>query len=112
MKRLLPIVWGGSMVLAYMAGQGTAPASGVAAQQPAQTAGALPPGLHSKIRLGPDQGEPTLFAAEDLAKAHTALSKTTSGVATNPREFFNPMIARTQLADPRASARKSHRTDR
>ena len=100
MKRLLPIAWLGSMLFAYFVGQGNGPASGIAAQQPAQTApaqgGPLAPGLHSKIRLGPDQGEPILFAAEDLRKAHTTMqSRTTSGVATNPREFFTPAITRT-----------------
>jgi mannose-6-phosphate isomerase-like protein (cupin superfamily) len=95
MKRLLPMLWCGSMMLAYFAGQGSGPSS-VEAQQPPAPAGALGPGLHSKIRPGVDQGEPTLFPAENLRKAHAALSKSAGGgVATSPKEFFTPAITRT-----------------
>ena len=96
MKRLFAVVWCGSIVIAYLAGQGLGPSSVAAQQQPAPAAGALPPGLHSKIKLGADQGEPTLFPAESLRKAHAAMqARATSGAATNPREFFTPSLTRT-----------------
>jgi mannose-6-phosphate isomerase-like protein (cupin superfamily) len=97
MKRLLPLVWCGSLVVAYLVGQGTGPGSTAVAQQPPQgPAGALPPGLHSKISLSPDQGEPTLFTADDLRKAHTELQARAGKPAqANALQVFKPVLTRT-----------------
>lgn len=106
MKRLMPAFWLGTTMLAFLLGSAVGPARSAALQQnpPAQgaaqtppLAGALPPGDFSKMQLAPDQGEPTLFAAADLRKAHTELqARAKSGQAVaNPRDLMKPMVTRT-----------------
>jgi len=106
-KRLMPVVWLGTTMLAFLLGYAVGPArsaaiqsaagGGQAGSQQAPVAGALPPGDYSKIQLSPDQGEPTLFAGADLRKAHTELqARSQSGQAlSNPRELMKPMVTRT-----------------
>jgi len=110
MKRLMPIFWCVTLVLAFLvgyaagparsaaAGQTSAPASPPAgAGQPQALAGALPPGDYSKIQLAPDEGEPTLFSSEEMRKAHTELqARAARGqVVSNPRDLMKPMVTRT-----------------
>jgi mannose-6-phosphate isomerase-like protein (cupin superfamily) len=95
-------------MLAFLMGYAIGPARSAAIQNaagaaptaaPSQpAAGALPPGDYSRMKLAPDQGEPTLFAAADLKKAHTELQKrAASGGQTlsNPRDLMTPMVTRT-----------------
>ena len=109
MKRLVPVVWCGTMILAYLAGYAVGPtrsaaagqtlAGGAAAAGQQQgPAGALPPGDYSRMQLAPDQGEPTLFSGEDLRKAHTELQKRAAAGAqslSNPRDLMKPLVTRT-----------------
>lgn len=106
MKRVTAVVWLGSMALAYLAGQSFSPSPFASANQGAQQAatgqppapgGALPPGMHSRITLAPDMGEPTLFSGADLRKAHTALQARAAGgqALANPQDLMRPMVTRT-----------------
>jgi mannose-6-phosphate isomerase-like protein (cupin superfamily) len=106
MKRMMPILWAGTLVLGYLAGYAASPASFAAAGQAgrgpgaAQTpapAGALPPGDYSKMQLAPDQGEPFAWSSDDMKKAHTALVARAGQGATsaNPRDLFQPLVTRT-----------------
>src|SRR5687768_15993229 len=110
MKRLMAIIWFGTLIVAYLAGHAFDPVSSVtanqtpaAAQQPPATgqppapAGALPPGQYSKIQLAPEQGEPTLESGEALRRAHTQLqARAKSGQAGTvaPRDFMTPLVTR------------------
>ena len=73
MKRMMPLLWAGTLVFGYLAGYAASPGGsaaarqaaaagqsgrGQAAAQAAAPAGALPPGDYSKMQLAPDQGEP------------------------------------------------------
>src|SRR5712692_7290789 len=111
MKRLVPIVWCGTIVLGFLAGYAVGPAGSAAAgQTPAGRAqgagaagqqqgpaGALPPGDYSKMQLAPDQGEPTLFSGENLRKAHPELQARAarSQPLSNPRDLMQPLVTRT-----------------
>jgi mannose-6-phosphate isomerase-like protein (cupin superfamily) len=109
MKRIMPVMWCVTIVVAYLAGYGAGPSGRAAGQTPARgaqaagtaqtapLAGALPPGQFSRMSLAPDGGEPTMFSAADLRKAHTALQARASGgqVAANPRDLMTPFISRT-----------------
>jgi mannose-6-phosphate isomerase-like protein (cupin superfamily) len=110
MKRLTAAVWCATILVAFLAGYAAGPARTAAAvqapargaqpaagQQPA-LAGALPPGDYSRIQLAADQGEPTLFAGEDMRKAHAELQARAArgGQAlSNPRDLMKPMVTRT-----------------
>ncbi len=107
MKRAIPIVWCGTMVLAYLAGSAVGPVQSAAGQAPGRggqaaaagqqaPGGALPPGDYSRIQLAPDQGEPTLFSGQDLRKAHAALqARAAGGPVANARELMKPLVTRT-----------------
>src|SRR6478609_7548160 len=101
MKRSASIMWLGTTTLAFVLGYAIGPGRPAAVQNPAggtqsaapaapstaPLAGALPPGDYSRMKLSPDQGEPTLFAAADLRKAHTELqarAKTGGQALSNP----------------------------
>jgi hypothetical protein len=96
MKRVLAIVWSGTLVLAYMAGSAVGPAQTQTPAQPPAPAGALPPGEYSKMQLAPDQGQPTHITGDALRKAHPALqARAKSGQAgVAPRDFMTPVITR------------------
>ena len=101
MKRLVAIVWSGTLVLAYMTGSAIGPAGSAAqtaagAPQQPPPAGALPPGEYSKIQLAPDQGEPTHYSGDALRKSHAALqARAKSGQAgVAPRDFMTPLVTR------------------
>ena len=106
MKRLMPALWIGTTMLAFLLGHAIGPASSAALQQNAaapgagQTqplAGALAPGDYSRMQLAPDQGEPTLFAASELRKAHAEFQgRAAKGQPlSNPRDLMKPMVTRT-----------------
>jgi mannose-6-phosphate isomerase-like protein (cupin superfamily) len=104
MKRLVPVFWCGTTMLAFFVGYAVGPGRSLAAgQQPGQQGappalqGALPPGDYSKMQLAPDQGEPTLFSAEEMRKAHTDLQARSSRgqPVSNPRDLMKPMVTRT-----------------
>ena len=107
MSRLMPALWCGTLIVAYLAGGSTGPSGFAAAQgaaggtqaatvQPAPPAGALPPGEHSKIQLAPDQGEPQLFSGEDLRKAHVELqTRSKTGQPANAGSLMKPLVTRT-----------------
>jgi mannose-6-phosphate isomerase-like protein (cupin superfamily) len=112
MRRLMPYLWCGTILVAFLAGLAIGPARSTAAgqqagattqpaggaPQPPALQGALPPGDYSRMQLAPDQGEPTLFAADDLRKAHVELQSRAakSGQAvSNPRELMKPLVTRT-----------------
>ena len=111
MKRSVSIMWLGTTTLAFVLGYAIGPGRPAAVQNPAggsqapaaagtpaaPLAGALPPGDYSRMKLSPDQGEPTLFAAADLRKAHTELqARSKAGQAlSNPRDLMKPMVTRT-----------------
>jgi mannose-6-phosphate isomerase-like protein (cupin superfamily) len=108
MKRLVPVIWCASLVVAYLAGYGAGPlgrAAGQAAAGGAQTAGAaqapaaggaLPPGDYSRMQPAPDMGEPTLFSGASLRRAHTELqTRARGGIVANPRDLMPPFISRT-----------------
>jgi mannose-6-phosphate isomerase-like protein (cupin superfamily) len=112
MKRSVSIMWLGTTTLAFVLGYAVGPgrtaavqnaAAGTqsaapAAPSTAPLAGALPPGDYSRMKLSPDQGEPTLFAAADLRKAHTELqarAKAGGQALSNPRDLMKPMVTRT-----------------
>jgi mannose-6-phosphate isomerase-like protein (cupin superfamily) len=107
MKRSVSLMWLGTTTLAFVLGYAIGPGRTAAVQNTAggtQTAapapplaGALPPGDYSRMKLAPDQGEPTLFAAADLRKAHVELqARSKAGQAlSNPRDLMKPMVTRT-----------------
>jgi mannose-6-phosphate isomerase-like protein (cupin superfamily) len=107
MKRMMPLLWAGTLVFGYLAGYAASPAGsaaagqaarGQAAAQAAAPAGALPPGDYSKMQLAPDQGEPFAWSIDDMKKAHTALvARAAQPTATggNPRDLFPPLVTRT-----------------
>src|SRR5438046_627118 len=107
MKRSVSAMWLGTTTLAFVLGYAIGPGRTAAIQNTAggtqaaaptpPLAGALPPGDYSRMKLSPDQGEPTLFAGADLRKAHTELqARAKSGQAlSNPRELMKPMVTRT-----------------
>jgi mannose-6-phosphate isomerase-like protein (cupin superfamily) len=101
MKRLVPVMWCVSLVVAYLAGYGAGPSGRAAGQaargQTAPLAGALPPGDYSKMQLAPDQGEPFLYSGASLRAAHTQMqSRASNGqVASNQRDLMTPRITRT-----------------
>jgi mannose-6-phosphate isomerase-like protein (cupin superfamily) len=107
MKRSTLALWLGTTMLAFLMGYAIGPARSAAIQNAAgaaptaaqsqPAAGALPPGDYSRMKLAPDQGEPTLFAGADLRKAHTELqARAASGQAvSNPRDLMTPMVTRT-----------------
>jgi mannose-6-phosphate isomerase-like protein (cupin superfamily) len=92
-------------MLAFFVGYALGPGRTLAAgQQPASQPsappalqGALPPGDYSKMQLAPDQGEPTLFSAEEMRKAHTELQARSSRgqPLANPRDLMKPLVTRT-----------------
>jgi mannose-6-phosphate isomerase-like protein (cupin superfamily) len=106
--RLMPVAWCGTMVCCFLAGYAVGPGSaagqapagaaqGAATQAPPQ-GGALPPGDYSRIRLAPDQGEPTHYSSQQLRAAHAELqarSAKTRQVIANPRELMPPLVTRT-----------------
>ncbi len=109
MKRLVPVIWCSSLVVAYVAGYGAGPIGRAAGQTAAargatQTAtaaqavgGALPPGDYSRIQLAPDGGDPTLFSGASLRRAHTeSQARASRGqVVTNQRDLMTPFVTRT-----------------
>ena len=109
MKRLLPVIWCSSLVVAYVAGYGagprgraagqTAAARGAtqAASAPQPAGGALPPGDYSRIVLAPDQGEPFMYSGASLKTAHTQMqSRASNGqVAANQQDLMTPRVTRT-----------------
>ena len=110
MKRFMPAVWFGTMLLAFSAGYAVGPVRSAAAgktpdpaQQPAAgpqqgPAGALPPGDYSRMQIAPDQGEPVQFVGADLRKAHAELQARAArgGQAlSNPRDLMTPLVTRT-----------------
>ena len=103
MKRLLPIMFAGTLVLGYLAGYASSPAAVVAGQatqaaQPAPQAGALPPGNFSRMSIAPDMGEPYQWSMDDMKKAHTELTARAARNAStpgNPRDLFVPFVSRT-----------------
>jgi mannose-6-phosphate isomerase-like protein (cupin superfamily) len=107
MKRSVSVMWLGTTVIAFVLGYAVGPgrtaaiqnaAGGTQAAAPAPpAAGALPPGDYSRMKLAPDQGEPTLFAAADLRKAHAELqARAKNGQPlSNPRDLMKPLVTRT-----------------
>jgi mannose-6-phosphate isomerase-like protein (cupin superfamily) len=107
MKRSVSMMWLGTTTLAFVLGYAIGPGRTAAVQNTgggtqaaapaAPLAGALPPGDYSRMKLAPDQGEPTLFAAADLRKAHAELqARSKNGQAlSNPRDLMKPMVTRT-----------------
>jgi len=109
MKRLMPALWLGTLIIAFSVGYAVGPARSAAAGQTAagaaaaagQTqgpAGALPPGDYSRMQLAPDQGEPVQFLGADMRKAHTELQARAArgGQAlSNPRDLMKPLVTRT-----------------
>src|SRR5262245_5262299 len=107
MKRMMPLLWAGTLVFGYLAGYATSPAGSAATGQAAAgqagrgqaaaqaaPAGALPPGDYSKMQLAPDQGEPFAWSIDDMKKAHTALvARAAQGAAAsgNQRDLFQPL---------------------
>jgi mannose-6-phosphate isomerase-like protein (cupin superfamily) len=107
-KRLIPVFWIGTTMLAFLLGYAVGPVKSAAIQSaavPAQGAtqqapalGALPPGDYSKMQLAPDQGDPTLFSGAELRKAHSELqARAAQGgqALANPRDLMKPMVTRT-----------------
>lgn len=106
MKRSASVLWLATTTLAFVLGYAIGPGRPAAIQNagatqsaaPAQPlAGALPPGDYSRMKLAPDQGEPTLFAGADLRKAHAELqTRAKAGQAlSNPRDLMKPLVTRT-----------------
>src|ERR1700681_2850410 len=109
MKRLMPALWLGTMIIAFSVGYAVGPVRSAAAGQTAAgaaagagqaqgPAGALPPGDYSRMQLAPDQGEPVQFLGADLRKAHAELqARAARGgqVLSNPRELMKPLVTRT-----------------
>jgi mannose-6-phosphate isomerase-like protein (cupin superfamily) len=109
MRRLMPVFWIGTTVLAFSVGYAIGPARpAAAAQAPAGTqpaaagqpplGGALPPGDYSKMQATPDQGEPVQFSGEEMRKAHTELqARAAKGgqALSNPRDLMKPLVTRT-----------------
>jgi len=113
MKRMMPLLWAGTLVVGYLAGYAASPAGSAAARQAAAAgqsgrgqaaaqgaapAGALPPGDYSKMQLDPDQGDPFAWSIDDMKKAHTALvARAGQGAAIggNQRDLFQPLVTRT-----------------
>src|SRR5262245_28910696 len=101
MNRFASTALAGALVLGYLAGYATSPRSAVAgqaAQTAAPPAGALPPGDYSRMQLAPDQGEPIMWSADDMKKAHVQLDARSKGgpaTAANPRDLFNSHVTRT-----------------
>src|SRR4051794_1680742 len=111
MKRSMPFLWMGTIVLAFSVGYAIGPvrssaatqAAGgtqqpAAAGQPPTLAGALPPGDYSRMQAAPDQGEPTQFSGDELRKAHTELqARAAKGgqALSNPRDLMKPLVTRT-----------------
>src|SRR5438552_256336 len=107
MKRLMPALWLGTLIIAFSVGYAVGPVGSSAAGQTAaagaaagagQTqgpAGALPPGDYSRMQLAPDQGEPVQFLGADMRKAHTELQARAArgGQAlSNPRDLMKPLV--------------------
>jgi mannose-6-phosphate isomerase-like protein (cupin superfamily) len=108
MKRLMPALWIGTLIIAFSVGYAVGPVRSAAVGQTAagaaaaagQTqgpAGALPPGDYSRMQLAPDQGEPVQFLGADLRKAHAELqARSGRGQAlSNPRDLMKPLVTRT-----------------
>jgi len=111
MKRMMPLLWAGTLVLGYLAGYAASPAGFAAAGQAAAgagrgqatgqspaPAGALPPGEYSKMQIAPDQGEPYAWSIDDMKRAHTALvARAAPGGAggANQRDLFHSLVTRT-----------------
>jgi mannose-6-phosphate isomerase-like protein (cupin superfamily) len=110
MKRIMPALWFGTIILAFSIGYAVGPVGSAAAgqtparaQQPAAAgqqqgpAGALPPGDYSRMQIAPDQGEPVQFLGADLRKAHAELqARAARGQAlANPRDLMMPLVTRT-----------------
>jgi mannose-6-phosphate isomerase-like protein (cupin superfamily) len=108
MKRLMPVLFCSATILGFLAGYAVSPAGSIAGQAPpanaagaGQTpplAGALPPGDYSKMNIAPDQGEPMLFSAADLKKAHVELqarAAKSGQPVSNPRDLMTPLVTRT-----------------
>src|SRR5436190_9750166 len=106
MRRVTPAFWLGTTMVAFLFGYSIGPIRSAAVQNPAgaaaaqqqPAAGALPPGDFSRMQLAPDQGEPTLFAAADLRKAHSELqARAAKGgqALSNPRDLMKPLVTRT-----------------
>src|SRR4051812_8550765 len=104
MNRSISAFWIGTTIVAFLGGYAVGPgrpaalqnAGGAQTPNPAPTAGALPPGDYSKIKPWSDQGEPTLFSAAELRKAHAELqARAKNGVGSNPRDLMKPVVTRT-----------------
>jgi mannose-6-phosphate isomerase-like protein (cupin superfamily) len=101
MKGSMPIVWGATITLAFLAGVAVGPAGSAAGQAPVvgqqpAPAGALPPGDYSKLQLSPDQGDPFLYSGETLRKAHTELeARLAKGLPALGKAFMKPTVTRT-----------------
>ena len=85
-----------ALLIGYLAGTASSPRGVATAQQ----AGSGQPPAWSTIPLSPNQGEPTYWAAEDLKKAHTALSERSGGrILSKPRDLLPLPIMRTHMFD-------------
>src|SRR4051812_49901558 len=99
MNRSISAFWIGTTIVAFLGGYAVGPgrpaalqnAGGAQTPNPTPTAGALPPGDYSKIKPWSDQGEPTLFAAAGLRKAHAALQRRGAGRGPVGREPRGPV---------------------
>lgn len=100
------MVWGLTVLGAFLAGYAMGPARPHAAQAGAQNvaaaapalAGALPPGDFSKLALAPDQGEPVLLSGAQMRNAHAELqarAAKSGGAVSNPRDLLTPLVTRT-----------------
>lgn len=93
MKRLIPVMLMGAVVLGYLAGYATSPSASVSAQQ---TAPSRPPAW-TKISLAPDQGGVVYWSADALLKAHNEMaSRVAKGQPPpNSRDLVEQPISRT-----------------
>jgi quercetin dioxygenase-like cupin family protein len=104
-KPKLVTLWGGTLALAFLLGYAVSDGRiGLLHAQPASTtqaplAGALPPGMYSKIELAPSGLENLMaWSGADMAKAHEALVARAAAGTRSDRgdpDFFKPFVTRT-----------------
>lgn len=97
MNRLTPLILAGTLAAGYLAGSVATPFTTVFGQASPPLQGALPPGDYSKMSLSPDQGEPMMWSAESMKKAHTEMiARAARGQGgPNQRDLFPPNVTRT-----------------
>lgn len=106
MSRRITMLWGVTVLGAFLVGYAMGPARPEAAQAGAQNvatatpalAGALPPGDFSKLAIAPDQGEPVLLSGAQMRNAHAELqarAAKSGGAVSNPRDLLAPLVTRT-----------------